>query len=300
MNPPDSPTPLESWLELPEGRTFWLHGPCTIGRQPNNDLVIDLPALSRHHALLAVDGAHYTLNDLQSRNGTFARATRVTRPVALRDGDEIRFGDVKARYRCTRPVEPTGAKADGAPAPRLNQGRERGCWLALADVVAYTALNEKIGPEAAVRRRQAWITELRPLIEQHGGHINSYFGDGIFAYWLTDMVQPARLLRVLRAIELWRPRSPLAFRLVAHHGKALFTSGDHGEELTGREVNFVFLIEKIAKGFEAPAMLSLAAVQALELEGRCECYGRSGLEDTKGFFSFYALPRELTAPAAPG
>ena len=43
MSPPASPAPAESWLELPEGRIFWLKGPCSIGRQPDNDLVLDLP-----------------------------------------------------------------------------------------------------------------------------------------------------------------------------------------------------------------------------------------------------------------
>ena len=91
MIPSDPPAFSESWIELPDGRTFWLKGRCTIGREADNDLVIDFPALSRHHALLAAGAGRYTVSDLHSRNGTFVNRAPVTRPVALRDGDEIRF-----------------------------------------------------------------------------------------------------------------------------------------------------------------------------------------------------------------
>ncbi len=300
MSPPLSSPPPESWLELPDGRTFWLKDRCTIGRQPDNDLVIDLPALSRHHALLATGGGRYTLSDLHSRNGTFVNRAPVTRPIPLRDGDEIRFGDVGVRYRCTRRFELTDATAGAAATQRLEQVRERVCWLVVADVVAYAALNEEIGSAAALRRLQTWITELRPLFEKHGGHINGYLGDAIFAYWLAETASPAQLLAALHAIEAWRSRSPLAFRLVAHHGKVLFTHGDRGEELTGQEVNFIFRIEKIAKNFGATAMLSEAAVQTLGLAGRCDSYGRSAIDGMHDFYAFFALPRDFTAPAANG
>jgi class 3 adenylate cyclase len=276
---------------------FWLKGRCTIGRQSDNDLMIDLPALSRHHALIAASGDRYTLSDLHSRNGTYVNRAPVTRPVPLRDGDEILFGDAAVRYRCTRCFEPTGATVGAAATQRIDQMRERDCWLVLADVAAYAALTERIGSEAALRCMQTWITELRPLIERHGGHINGYLGDAVFAYWLADTPQPDQVLAALRAIETWRPRSPLVFRLVAHHGRVFFTHSDRGEELTGQDVNFIFRIEKIAKSFGAAAMLSEAAVKTLGLGGRCDSYGQSAIDGMSDFYSFFALPGDFTAPA---
>ena len=295
MSSPESPHLHSSWLELPNGRTLWLGARCAIGRQPDNDLVLDLLALSRRHALIVAEGGGYTLSDLRSRNGTFVNRAAVTRPVVLRDGDEICVGDALLRFRCTRRIEPPAEATDYATTARLDQVRERTCWLLLLDVVGFTNLNDRVGSEAALRQMQAWITGVRPLIEQHHGHINGYLGDAIFAYWISETATPTCVLDSLRAIEAWRPRSPLVFRVVAHHGTVLFTHSDRGEELTGQAVNFVFRSEKVAKTFGVPAMLSEAAMQSLGLAGRCARCGESEIEGMAGPFSFYALPADFAA-----
>ncbi|HVS54164.1 MAG TPA: adenylate/guanylate cyclase domain-containing protein [Opitutaceae bacterium] len=300
MSASSSSPPPESWLELPGGQTFWLKGRCSIGRQPDNDLVLDLPALSRHHALVSPSGGGYTLSDLRSRNGTFLNRTAVTRPTPVRDGDEIRLGDVALRFRCKRRWLDFGARTvvdASAPTQRIDQVHERACWLLLIDIVGFAALNDEIGSEAAVRRMQTWITAVRPLIERHGGTINGYLGDAIFVYWLEETTKPARPLAALRELAGWRPQSPLPFRFVAHHGRVLFTHSDRGEELTGQDVNILFRSEKIAKGFGAPAMLSESAVVSLGLEGQCTCFGRSSIDGMSEFYSFYAPPADFAGPA---
>jgi class 3 adenylate cyclase len=290
MSTPASTAQVESWLELTEGRTFWLKGRCAVGRTADNDLVIDLPGLSRRHALFAPAGSRYALSDLHSRNGTFVNGLQVTRPVNLRDGDEIRFGDVGARFRCTRQFDLSEATVGIAQTQRLDQVREVGCWLLLVDVEGYTALNEKVGSGPALRRLQTWITGVRPLIEGHGGHINGYLGDAIFAYWQDDKASPAQALASLRAIEAWRCASPLSFRVVAHHGTVLFTHSDRGEELTGQAVIFTFRIEKVAKALGAGVMLSEAAVRTLGLEGLCGACGSSSVDGMAGVHPFFSMP----------
>jgi len=281
---------------LPDGRTFLLKGRCAIGRQSDNDLVIDLPILSRRHALISAEDRGYVLNDLHSRNGTYVNGAPVTCPVPLRDGDEVRLGSAALRFRCKRGwLTPTKDTADGTLTQRLEQVNAAACWLLLIDVAADSASNPALNQEDALRRRQAWIADLRPLIEKNAGHINGYLGDAIFAYWPCAATKSVQVLAALQAIEKWRPRSPFQFRLIVHHGKTLFTRSDRGEELTGEEVRFLVSCEKIAKALAAPAMLSPTALQTLELEGRCECYGRSGTDGMKDFYSFYALPREWTA-----
>lgn len=298
---PSSPPP-ESWLELPGGQTFWLKGRCTIGRHADNELVLDLPALSRHHALVTATGGGYTLSDLHSRNGTFLNRVAVTRPVRMRDGDEIRLGDVALRFRCKRRWLDFGARTTGVeagnPTQRIDQLHERACWLLLIDVAGFTALNDEIGSEAAVRRMQLWITAVRPLLERHGATINGYLGDAIFIYWPEEKTKPAQPLAALRELERWRPESPLPFRFVVHHGRVLFTHSDRGEELTGQDVNILFRSEKIAKGFNATAMLSERAVVSLGLEGQCPPYGRSAIDGMSDFYSFYALPAGFAGPAS--
>jgi class 3 adenylate cyclase len=295
MSSPASPAPAESWLELPDGRMIWLKGRCTIGRQTDNDLVLDVPELSRHHVLIALDGGGYVLNDLHSRNGTYLNRGAVTRPVLLRDGDEILLGTFALRFRRKRrwfgTNEPT---VGGTTTIALDQIQERVCWLLLIDVVGSTALSSKIGSEAALRQMQAWIMGLRPLIEKNGGQINGYVGDAVVAYWPEDAAKPAQVAAALKALVAWRPASALPFRLVAHHGTVLFSRSELGEEITGSAVNVLYRSEKIAKGFGASAMISQSVVDTLGLGDQCESYGRSSIDGMSDYFIFYALPEAWT------
>jgi pSer/pThr/pTyr-binding forkhead associated (FHA) protein len=62
-----------------------------IGRETDNDVVLDDPATSRHHAEIVFRDGRYVLTDLKSANGTYVNEQRVTeRPLA--DGDAIRIG----------------------------------------------------------------------------------------------------------------------------------------------------------------------------------------------------------------
>ena len=60
----------------------------TIGRLPDNDLVIDNPAVSGRHARVYKEGNHYVLEDLKSTNGTFVNDKPVARHTLL-EGDVI-------------------------------------------------------------------------------------------------------------------------------------------------------------------------------------------------------------------
>ena len=69
----------------------------TIGRAPANQIVVDHPSVSAHHAVLLRTGASYLLKDLNSGNGTWINCDRVTE-AELKDGDTIRFGSVTAIF----------------------------------------------------------------------------------------------------------------------------------------------------------------------------------------------------------
>lgn len=69
-------------------------GPYSLGRSPDNDVVIDVPGISRRHAVIGhySDGAQ--LSDCGSQNGTFVNGQRVTGAVMLNNGDVILLGSV--------------------------------------------------------------------------------------------------------------------------------------------------------------------------------------------------------------
>ncbi len=66
----------------------------SIGRGFGNDIVIDDPRVSRHHAEIRVTGGKACIYDLKSTNGTWVNGHRVTER-ALANGDEVSFGGVE-------------------------------------------------------------------------------------------------------------------------------------------------------------------------------------------------------------
>jgi len=96
---PDRPAPLHRcWLSVNE-RTFHLaEGENVIGRDPQCTVWLDESGVSRRHARIVVAATSATLEDLNSKNGTFVGAHPVSQPRELTDGDMIRFGSTPARF----------------------------------------------------------------------------------------------------------------------------------------------------------------------------------------------------------
>ncbi len=64
----------------------------TIGRMPDNEVVIDDPYISRRHCAIVVHGdKDVELHDIASKNGTYLNGARLTGPTPLTSGDEIRM-----------------------------------------------------------------------------------------------------------------------------------------------------------------------------------------------------------------
>ncbi len=77
-----------------------------LGRVDEGVLWIDSPSVSRRHARIRVEGGQAVLEDLGSKNGTYWRGQRISAPVLLSDGDEIRLGKVDLTLRIL-PVDTT-------------------------------------------------------------------------------------------------------------------------------------------------------------------------------------------------
>jgi EAL domain-containing protein (putative c-di-GMP-specific phosphodiesterase class I) len=85
--------------------------PCRVGREPDNDLVLYAPGLSRHHAELHVDvSGRLRLVDLDSSNGSFVNRERITGAVLLNEGDVLHFGTVEFRLQVDAGAAPPPAE----------------------------------------------------------------------------------------------------------------------------------------------------------------------------------------------
>ncbi|HJU42955.1 MAG TPA: FHA domain-containing protein [Vicinamibacterales bacterium] len=65
--------------------------PVSIGRLPDNMIVIDNPAVSGRHARVFREGDHYVVEDLKSTNGTFVNDKPIARHTLL-EGDVVLLG----------------------------------------------------------------------------------------------------------------------------------------------------------------------------------------------------------------
>jgi DNA-binding winged helix-turn-helix (wHTH) protein len=93
------------------GRAGLGDGEHVLGRDPELELFLDAPDVSRRHALIRITGDGATIEDLESKNGTFVGDRRLGSATRLADGDSIRIGSVRLTF--------TG----GAVAARLKPSR---------------------------------------------------------------------------------------------------------------------------------------------------------------------------------
>ena len=63
-----------------------------IGRDPGNELFLDDPEISRHHARVILHNGAVWIQDAGSRNGVFVNGNRVTGHLQLKPGDQIVIG----------------------------------------------------------------------------------------------------------------------------------------------------------------------------------------------------------------
>lgn len=94
--PAEAPLPADEvggcWLSTRDGDVRLRPGDNLLGREGGLPIRVDGPGVSRRHASIRLDGGRATITDLGSKNGTFLRGQRLSRPVVLEDGDEVRLG----------------------------------------------------------------------------------------------------------------------------------------------------------------------------------------------------------------
>ncbi len=100
---------MEANLTSPLGRTDLTSNVLTMGRAPDNQLVLQDQQASSHHAEIRPDEQGYLLVDVNSRNGTYVNEQRLTpqTPRLLISGDVIRIGETRFTYEISGSDEAT-------------------------------------------------------------------------------------------------------------------------------------------------------------------------------------------------
>ncbi len=99
-----------------------------IGRSTDNDIVIDDPRVSSHHARIIISRTQTLIEDLGSSNGTFVNTPdhKAKQPIPLTEGDVVSFGSltVTAAQLMTAEVAPDHVFSPAQPSPRIESRTE--------------------------------------------------------------------------------------------------------------------------------------------------------------------------------
>jgi DNA-binding winged helix-turn-helix (wHTH) protein len=81
------------------GRVTLTEGEHLLGRSPDLDVYVNAPSVSRRHARIGVSAKEVTLEDRGSTQGTYLRGVWQAAKAQLEDGDELRLGSVRLKFR---------------------------------------------------------------------------------------------------------------------------------------------------------------------------------------------------------
>jgi len=174
---------MEAALQGPTGRTVLGPAVLTIGRAPDNQLVLNDTKASSHHAEIsqASDGQSYSITDLGSTNGTFVNEQRIDQNVArsLNAGDTVRIGDTTFTYEISgaSQVAPTIYATPG-------QGNTSGYASSKGAIMALT---------------REWAAELLPYKIRVNTVIPAEVMTPLYQNWLNTFPDPEPKLQAILA-----------------------------------------------------------------------------------------------------
>lgn len=282
-----SDNPEGAWLETGWSK-FPVHGGCSMGRSPKNAIVLDSPKVSRRHAIINVQNVgEFWLIDLGSSNGTFLNKRRIHQPLRLCDQDQIVIGDSVFTFR--QPEEITDDFRTTFVERTIRQIENVPCWLLVADIENFTPLSRSLTSDKLATLIGGWVAVCKEIIEAHEGMIDKYLGDGFFAYWREDKDATQHIADALAPLKQAQARNEPRFRLALHFGLvAIGGVPSMGEEsLMGKDVNFVFRMEKLAGSLKIPLLTSAAGKLKLDSLIKCEPAGAHELKGFEGKHEFF-------------
>jgi adenylate cyclase len=151
--------------------------------------------------------------------------------------------------------------------------------ILFADMRDYTRISSTLSPEHAVELLNNYFDCLVPPIEDEGGEVLKYLGDGLLAIVRdrgddTGGAPQAALSAALKAIRRvdaanneGRFPVPIKIGIALHHGDAAYGNVGSGRRLDftviGRDVNLASRIAKLNKSLGEPLLMSKAFVEHL-------------------------------------
>ena len=170
------------YLSDPSGQEHRLKNDITrMGRAVENEIVVLDKRSSREHAFIRREGRKVILEDQGSTNGTYLNGERLLNPVQLRDGDQVRIGDVAFTFN-----DPEGTSVE-TPFPELDVN------LKAAEVRVNRKLVQLSSKEFSLLTH---LYENRGKVcskDEIGQVVWSEYQEGVFDYQIENLVRRLRM-----------------------------------------------------------------------------------------------------------
>lgn len=155
--------------------------------------------------------------------------------------------------------------------------------ILFADMRSYTQRTSVMEPEAVAELLNAYFDCLVPAIEDEGGEILKYMGDGLLAIFRDKgddtggaadaALRSARVgLACIEAYNAENPHEPIKAGIALHHGEAAYGNVGSGVRLdftvVGRDVNIASRLARLNKVIDEPLLMSGAFADHLWADGQ--------------------------------
>ncbi|QDS90092.1 Phosphoserine phosphatase RsbU [Rosistilla ulvae] len=132
-------------------------GEIIIGRHPECKVVVEVGAVSRHHAKIVRSDDAIQLEDLKSRNGTFVNGQLISGLHTLREGDQIRICEVEFSFHTG---EQPGFMGPESSTGLLNDSGGSGFGVVLVDDDGSDADLESSSGQVEVQKDSSGVVRL--------------------------------------------------------------------------------------------------------------------------------------------
>lgn len=234
--------------------------------------------------------------------GGLAVVVQRARLLAQRSASAERQRANLARYFSPNVVDEVATRDEP-----LSAGTRREVAVMFCDIVGFTAMTERMAPEAVLDLLRGFHGRMEAVIFAHGGTLLKYIGDEVMAVFgapassgrdAADALACARAM--IETLETWnRERvaagdAPLQVGIGLHYGPAVV--GDIGSErsmafdVLGATVNLASRIEGLTRSLEADVVISAALAEAARQDSSetghsdpTTGFANAGTANVKGF-----------------
>jgi adenylate cyclase len=282
---------LAAWLDVGDrqlplvGKTF------SLGRAKDNNVVFTSNKVSRRHALVhSQGGAEFSLVDLGSSNGTHLNGRRVIQPMGLQHGDVIQIGEQSLVFRLETPRTLEEQLYVTEAQKTVRDVSELTCWFLLMDIENFVHLSNEVPDAELARMVGTWLAECQRMIEDHGGALSKFLGDGMLVYWNARHCDLVKVAEGLNALQSMQARRQPPFRWTLHYGTAVFGAAVAANELSalGQDLNFLFRMERLAAEQRFPCLISDAARAEMATHWKGLPLGAFALKGFEGEHAFFS------------